>query len=219
MKTKELIVTNSLSLCLSYSTKVIPMYCMVTIVHYQILYTTTLHNVHVSTILCRRGGVKANWCNLRVERVLGPGLLLASLEVGEGGECQHVVQGAGEAVEESFCVRLRTGLPGGARRHDPILPNLVEEPVAMVDHGGHGPEHCGVPNQTGGQNKVPTASTRDKWRISEQLRDRKSLLFGNQAQAQQVSVKTLSLLGLCHEFVVFVGRFQQCCPLSLCLQT
>lgn len=71
---------------------------------------------------------------------------------------QHLVQGAGEVVEQSGGVRLVAGVPRRDGDHDPVVSDAVEEAVAVGHHGSHGPQDGGVAHQTGRQREV-TAST------------------------------------------------------------
>lgn len=43
----------------------------------------------------------------------------------------------------------------------PVISDTVEEAIAVVHHGSHRPQDCGVAHQTGWQHKVTTTTTAD----------------------------------------------------------
>lgn len=102
------------------------------------------------------------------------------------------MQGAGEAVEQRGGVRLAARVPWCDRDHDPtrgeikdlkniattliwtkyklklafspspVISDSVKEAVALVNHGGHRTQTCGVTHQTGRQHEVTSTPAEHK---------------------------------------------------------
>lgn len=77
----------------------------------------------------------------------------------------------------------------------PVISDAVEKAIAVVHHGSHGPQNCGVAHQTGRQHEVTTTATADT--NSTQLQaDRKTSLALFNLTVQNLVQKILDHLNL-----------------------